>query len=298
MVFGLIFFAFGMLTLSQFLLSVFETLWSSFSYKSFYYPKDTWAIVTACTDGLGLGFSEELAKKGINIIQISRNSEKLEKTATFLSKTYNVQVKSIVQDIENLALDPISFVQNLKSEISGLKISILVNNAGGGAGQAFISSKNIYKSISYNIFGTVFLTKLLLDSVGSQDKYGIINVSSVSSLAPGTRFIMYKSCKAFICVFSGILSEEIGYWNKKSGSVGRVLCLRAGLIDTPATAGLKSKPLIISKYECVKAAFRALGVCSISSGHWKHMVTFMMAWILSPLDPLIGDYINRKFETT
>ena len=298
MIFGVVFFAYGVLTLSHFLLSLLETLWSSFTYKGFYYPKGSWAIITACTDGLGLGFSEELAKRGLNIIQISRNSEKLEKTARFLSSTYNVQVKSVVQDIENLALDPISFVMNLKSEVSGLKISVLVNNAGGGVGQAFVSSKNIHKSISYNIFGTVFLTKLVLDSVGSQQKYGIINVSSVSGVAPGTRFIMYKSCKAFVSVFSGIASEETGYWDKKSGSLGRVLCLRAGLIDTPATAGLRTKPLIISKYECANSALRALGVSSISSGHWKHMIIFMMTWALSPLDPLIGDYINRQFETT
>ncbi|XP_074014306.1 inactive hydroxysteroid dehydrogenase-like protein 1 isoform X2 [Numenius arquata] len=37
-----------------------------------------WAVVTGSTDGIGKAYAEELAKRGVNIILISRNKEKLE----------------------------------------------------------------------------------------------------------------------------------------------------------------------------------------------------------------------------
>jgi len=35
---------------------------------------DSWAIVTGATDGIGLGFCEELTVLGFNIVLISRNN--------------------------------------------------------------------------------------------------------------------------------------------------------------------------------------------------------------------------------
>lgn len=43
-----------------------------------------WAIVTGCTHGIGLGYAKELAKRGINLILISRNDLLLEKVSKSL----------------------------------------------------------------------------------------------------------------------------------------------------------------------------------------------------------------------
>ena len=41
------------------------------------YGKDSWAIVTGGTDGIGKGFAFELSKRGFNVLIIARNPEKL-----------------------------------------------------------------------------------------------------------------------------------------------------------------------------------------------------------------------------
>ena len=41
------------------------------------YGKDSWAIVTGCTDGIGCELARDLACKGFNIVLISRTLEKL-----------------------------------------------------------------------------------------------------------------------------------------------------------------------------------------------------------------------------
>ena len=56
------------------------------AYKTFYaqmpdlnkYGEETYALITGATDGIGKGFCEEFASRGVNIILVSRNQEKLD----------------------------------------------------------------------------------------------------------------------------------------------------------------------------------------------------------------------------
>lgn len=43
-------------------------------------------VVTGCTDGIGKAYAKELARKGLSIVLVSRNQEKLDKTAAEISK--------------------------------------------------------------------------------------------------------------------------------------------------------------------------------------------------------------------
>ena len=58
----------------------------------------SWAVVTGCTDGIGKAYAEALAKKGLNIVLISRTLEKLQEQAKFIEEKYNVQTKVIAAD--------------------------------------------------------------------------------------------------------------------------------------------------------------------------------------------------------
>ena len=44
-----------------------------YNLKNRYYNKDSWAVVTGATDGIGKGFCEKLAKEGFNIVIVGRN---------------------------------------------------------------------------------------------------------------------------------------------------------------------------------------------------------------------------------
>ena len=66
--------------------------------KSYIYPKifsidykqkyGEWAVVTGCTQGIGKSFDEEMAKKGLNVVLVSRTKSKLENLASELSKKF------------------------------------------------------------------------------------------------------------------------------------------------------------------------------------------------------------------
>ena len=66
--------------------------------KAYIYPKifsinykekyGEWAVVTGCTQGIGKSFAEEMAKKGLNVVLVSRTKSKLDNLASELSKKF------------------------------------------------------------------------------------------------------------------------------------------------------------------------------------------------------------------
>ena len=68
--------------------------------------KESWAIVTGATDGIGLGFCNVLASQGINIVLISRDQIKLNNTVEYLQSVQKKlsiasQFKTIVFNFED-----------------------------------------------------------------------------------------------------------------------------------------------------------------------------------------------------
>lgn len=55
----------------------------------YYFLIEIWflSVITGCTDGIGKAYSFELAKRGINVVLVSRSLEKLKNTANEIGKT-------------------------------------------------------------------------------------------------------------------------------------------------------------------------------------------------------------------
>lgn len=259
--------------------------------------KGHWALVTAGTDGLGLGFCEELARKGINLVIVGRNLVKIKSVAQMIKEKFNVQVNWVVKDFEKSSDDPIRFFGDIFQQIEDIPVDILVNNVGGSHVKSFIESTKIHSIINLNIFPATFMTKFFLDKVRkSQKEFSIITISSVAHLFPGSKLVTYRASKSFNFVLSDILSSELPYYTHHYKSSGEILCLTPSLIETPATSYLKSRPLIITKNECAKHTIESLGCCRSTSGHFKHQIMYLMNLLASVVEPWIGHLLIAKFE--
>lgn len=76
------------------------------------YGKDSWAVVTGCTDGIGKALALELAKRGFNIVLIGRNKNKLEDVIKQIQTKHQRQTLMIVMDFSNNY--PASFYRELE----------------------------------------------------------------------------------------------------------------------------------------------------------------------------------------
>ena len=84
-------------------------------------------MVTGCTRGIGLCYAHELAKRGMNLILIGRNSSKLKEIASDIQGEYDNIAIEIIEidfndgdDIKNVIVDALACKD----------IGILVNNVG------------------------------------------------------------------------------------------------------------------------------------------------------------------------
>ena len=56
-----------------------------------------WAVVTGATDGIGFEFARQLARKGYNLMMISRNEEKLAAKRQLILNECSSSLSAVIQ---------------------------------------------------------------------------------------------------------------------------------------------------------------------------------------------------------
>lgn len=152
----------------------------------------------------------QLAKRGFNIILVSRTLKKLEDVAKEISETFNVETQVIAVDFTS---GP-GIYSEIKQRIVGKEIGILVNNVGmsSPAPDLFLNipdrEKVIQDIIKCNINSVPMMCSLILPQMVERQCGLIINISSVASVIPGPCMIIYSASKAFVTKFSVDLGSE------------------------------------------------------------------------------------------
>nr|XP_060620483.1 very-long-chain 3-oxoacyl-CoA reductase [Anolis sagrei ordinatus] len=169
-----------------------------------------WAVVTGATDGIGKAYTEELAKRGLKVVLISRSQEKLNQVASDIRDKFKVETKTIVADFQ----DRETIYSNIKAGLEGLEIGILVNNVGVSYSypESFLDvpdlDKLIDNMININCISVCKMTQLVLPGMLKRSKGVIVNVSSISAVSPTPFLAVYSATKAFVNYFSHCLNVE------------------------------------------------------------------------------------------
>ena len=131
--------------------------------------------VTGGSDGIGKALVDLLIEKGAKVATCGRNQDKLYDLQV---KHSNAPLHSIVADVSNLN-DCKNFINSTISTFGG--IDILINNAGISM-RALIKDAEVEvlkKVMDINYYGTVYCTKLALNSI-IERKGTIVGVSSIA----------------------------------------------------------------------------------------------------------------------
>jgi 17beta-estradiol 17-dehydrogenase / very-long-chain 3-oxoacyl-CoA reductase len=168
------------------------------------------AVVTGATDGIGKAMAFELAKKGLNILLISRSQDKLQSTQNELLSKYSS--KGI--ECKIFSIDFSSFDANqrdaLSAFITGMDIGVLINNV--GMSYPFpkyfheLANEHVDQLMRLNVDSTTWMTKIVLPGMVERKRGAIVNVGSgkikTLQLCLSSLFSLFLSFLALFLLFS------------------------------------------------------------------------------------------------
>lgn len=184
------------------------------SLLSYRHKKESWALVTGASDGIGFALAHELCCSGFNVILHGRNPAKLERVKSTLTHAFpSTQIRLIVVD----ASLPVSAssLQRLVAGIKDVHLSILVNNVGGTSAisQTFktltdFTHNEVDALLNLNSRFATHLTRALLPLLQRNQPGLIINVGSAASM--GIPYLaVYSGTKGFNMSWGKSLQMEL-----------------------------------------------------------------------------------------
>jgi len=182
-----------------------------------------YALVAGGSNGLGAAFAEALAQRGLNLVLIAREKERLMATANRLKDQYSVDVIPFAADLADF--------EKVKSLIAGLKVSIglLVYNAAIIPIGLFenTSEEHLSLAAAVNVRAPLLLAKVLSAPMIQNKRGGIVLMSSLAGSQGSPKLATYAATKAF----NAILAE--GLWKELQPHGVDVIGCCAGAILTP-----------------------------------------------------------------
>jgi len=169
-----------------------------------------WAVVTGASDGIGKGYCIELARRGFNVMLISRTKAKLDEVAKELEAKYKVETAVVAADLSST--DP-KIYQDIAASIAKIgKVGVLVNNVGLSydwpTKYLNLPKETEEALIQMNINTMHELTRIVLPQMVQNRKGAIINLSSFTGCIPTPLLSVYSAAKAYVNYFSVALAHE------------------------------------------------------------------------------------------
>jgi short-subunit dehydrogenase len=237
-----------------------------------------YALVAGGSVGLGAAFAEAIARRGVNLVLLARNEERLEATAARLRGAYGVDVVAIAADMADWA--------DVKKRVAlTVPIGLLVYDAAFAPIGLFedASEDDLARAVAVNVKAPLLLTKLLTAPMIERGRGGIILMSSLAGAQGSPNLAAYAATKAF----NVILAE--GLWKELRPRGVDVLVCQAGAILTPgyqaaAASRPASKPApgTLPAKVVAETALKALGRGPVVvPGATNKVGRFVMARLLS-----------------
>ena len=186
------------------------------------------ALILGGSEGIGAGFAELLAARGLDLTLIARNSEPLQRTATDLAARYPVNI-----DVRSLDLTDPGIEEHAAAILDAHEYGLVIYNAGATHGVGLFLESPVEKALNLvrlNCIGPVVFAHRALGQMRARGRGGLILLSSMSAMAGAGYVATYAATKSFEIILAEGLHWELG----REGV--DVLCVVAGLTDTPAMA--------------------------------------------------------------
>ena len=165
-------------------------------------------LITGASSGIGRELARCFASDGCRLVLVARKRNLLEELATELRQAHKIQLQVFSVDLARPEA-PAHLLGHLQS--AGLKVDVLVNNAGFGAHGQFaeLPLDRQLEMVQVNLTAVTHLTRLLLPGMIERHRGGILNVASTAAFQAGPRMAVYYATKAYLLSFSEAIAEEL-----------------------------------------------------------------------------------------
>uniref|UniRef100_A0A8D3CXM7 Hydroxysteroid (20-beta) dehydrogenase 2 n=1 Tax=Scophthalmus maximus TaxID=52904 RepID=A0A8D3CXM7_SCOMX len=226
-----------------------------------------WAVVTGATYGIGKAYACELARRGLDIVLVSRSDDKLQTVAKEIEGQYGRKTRTIRVDFT----DGPSIYPVVAEGLQGLEIGILVNNVGMTYSDSFAcflevpnAEQKITQIVNCNMLSVPQMTRLVLPDMIKRGTGLIINISSEVAIRPQPLLSLYSATKIFVTYFSQGLHAEY----KSKGIT--VQCVCPFMVSTNMTLNMKVNCFVKSSSAFAREALNTVGHSSYTSGCLSH----------------------------
>lgn len=257
--------------------------------------KESYAVVTGASQGLGKAFVENLAKKHINIILISLPGQNLKELSHNIAETY--QVKTHYYEVDLSLNDNVIKLTDWINE--SFEIHILINNAGLGGTKKFTeaSSQYINSILQVNVMATSLITHQLLPNLLKQPQSYILNVSSMAAFSPIGFKTVYPASKTFIHSFTRGLYEELKHTNVFVSVVNPgAMKTNADVCNRIEKQGFLGRLTLLDPnkvaFYCINQLFKKDSVIMVNPYSWL-ILKILPIWIKLPL---MTNAIRKEIE--
>ncbi len=170
--------------------------------------RGTWALVTGASSGIGVALARELAAGGTHLVLTARRKDRLDELAKELTTKHRVMTEAFTADLADSDA-PEKIFDFTKQK--GLKINLLINNAGFGQYGEFpsIEKQRLLDMVQVNCAAVVHLTCLYLPEMVARRRGDVLILASTASFQAVPYISTYAATKAFDLLFAEGLAEEM-----------------------------------------------------------------------------------------
>ena len=166
------------------------------------------ALITGASSGIGRELARGLAARGHAVVLIARRRERLNAVADELAARHGVRAEPIVCDLTDRAAR--AAIPDGVAAL-GLRVDVLVNNAGFGVGGPFHESplQRELEMLGVLCEAPLELTRSFLPSMVERRSGAVLNVASTAGMQPLPHSAGYGAAKAHMLSLTEALHAEV-----------------------------------------------------------------------------------------
>ena len=184
-----------------------------------------WAVVTGASSGIGTAFADELGRRGLDLVLVARNAERLDAVARDVRQRHGVRALTVQAD-----LAAPGFLDDLRAATDALDVGLVVSNAGAVSGGALlrVPAEDLTAKARLNVLAHLEIARHYAERLVERGRGGLLLVSSTMALQAVPYAANYSGAKAYILNFGEALNAEL----RPTGVHATVLL--PGPTDTPS----------------------------------------------------------------